>query len=80
VLQRRLRGRGAAVVLEVASERVLAFVSLSKRSGMTGYRSAMMAGRPGLISALKKLRPSIGAASPGFVSEAPPPPGTTTST
>jgi succinyldiaminopimelate transaminase len=57
-------------VLEVASDRVLAFVSLSKRSGMTGYRSAMMAGDPDLISALKKLRPSIGAASPGFVSEA----------
>jgi aspartate/methionine/tyrosine aminotransferase len=30
----------------------------------------MMAGDPGMISALKKLRPSIGAASPGFVSEA----------
>jgi succinyldiaminopimelate transaminase len=57
-------------VLEVTSDRVLAFVSLSKRSGMTGYRSAMMAGDPDLISALKKLRPSIGAASPGFVSEA----------
>jgi LL-diaminopimelate aminotransferase len=57
-------------VLKVTSERVLAFVSLSKRSGMTGYRSAMMAGDPGMISALKKLRPSIGAASPGFVSEA----------
>jgi LL-diaminopimelate aminotransferase len=57
-------------VLEVTSDRVLAFVSLSKRSGMTGYRSAMMAGDPDLISALKRLRPSIGAASPGFVSEA----------
>jgi len=57
-------------VLEVTKERTLAFVSLSKRSGMTGYRSAMMAGDPELISALKKLRPSIGAASPGFVQEA----------
>jgi aspartate/methionine/tyrosine aminotransferase len=63
-------GEAPPSVLEVASERVLAFVSLSKRSGMTGYRSAMMAGDPGMISALKKLRPSIGAASPGFVSEA----------
>ena len=63
-------GEAPPSVLEVASERVLAFVSLSKRSGMTGYRSAMMAGDPDLISALRKLRPSIGAASPGFVSEA----------
>ncbi len=63
-------GEAPPSILEVTSERVLAFVSLSKRSGMTGYRSAMMAGDPGMISALKKLRPSIGAASPGFVSEA----------
>ena len=57
-------------VLEVTMERTIAFVSLSKRSGMTGYRSAMMAGDPELISALKKLRPSIGTASPGFVQKA----------
>ena len=57
-------------ILEVTRERALAFVSLSKRSGMTGYRSAMMAGDPELIAALKKLRPSIGAASPGFVQKA----------
>jgi LL-diaminopimelate aminotransferase len=63
-------GEAPPSVLEVTGERVLAFVSLSKRSGMTGYRSAMMAGDPAIISALKKLRPSIGAASPGFVSEA----------
>ena len=57
-------------VLEVTRHRTLAFVSLSKRSGMTGYRSAMMAGDPELISALKKLRPSIGTASPRFVGDA----------
>ncbi len=57
-------------ILEVTRERTLAFISLSKRSGMTGYRSAMMAGDPELITALKKLRPSIGAASPGFVQKA----------
>ena len=54
-------------ILEVTRERTLAFVSLSKRSGMTGYRSAMMAGDAELVAALKKMRPSIGAASPGFV-------------
>jgi LL-diaminopimelate aminotransferase len=57
-------------ILEVSKNRTLAFVSLSKRSGMTGYRSAMMAGDPELIAALKKLRPSIGAASPNFVQKA----------
>lgn len=57
-------------ILEVRRERTLAFVSLSKRSGMTGYRSAMMAGDAEMISALKKMRPSIGAASPTFVQEA----------
>src|SRR5215218_7728557 len=46
-------------ILEVTKERTLAFVSLSKRSGITGYRSAMMAGDPELVTALKKLRPSI---------------------
>ncbi len=57
-------------ILEVSKRRTLAFVSLSKRSGMTGYRSAMMAGDPELIAALKKLRPSIGVASPNFVQKA----------
>jgi LL-diaminopimelate aminotransferase len=57
-------------ILEVTKERTLAFVSLSKRSGITGYRSAMMAGDPELVTALKKLRPSIGVASPRFIQEA----------
>jgi succinyldiaminopimelate transaminase len=57
-------------ILEITRERALAFVSLSKRSGMTGYRSAMVAGDPQLIAAMKKLRPSIGVASPGFVQRA----------
>jgi len=57
-------------ILEVTKERTLAFVSLSKRSGITGYRSAMMAGDLELIAALKKLRPSIGVASPRFVQQA----------
>ncbi len=57
-------------ILEITKERTLAFCSLSKRSGMTGYRSAMMAGDPALVAALKKLRPSVGTASPSFVQEA----------
>jgi LL-diaminopimelate aminotransferase len=57
-------------ILEVTKERTLAFCSLSKRSGMTGYRSAMIAGDPELISALAKLRPSIGVATQSFVQDA----------
>jgi LL-diaminopimelate aminotransferase len=57
-------------ILEITRERTLAFCSLSKRSGMTGYRSAMMAGDPELIAALKKLRSSIGVATPPFVQAA----------
>ncbi|CAN5742302.1 LL-diaminopimelate aminotransferase [soil metagenome] len=57
-------------ILEITKERALAFCSLSKRSGMTGYRSAMMAGDPELISALRKLRPSMGVATQSFVQDA----------
>jgi succinyldiaminopimelate transaminase len=57
-------------ILEFSRERTLAFCSLSKRSGMTGYRTAMMAGDAELISAMKKLRPSLGAATPSFVQAA----------
>ena len=57
-------------ILEITKERTLAFCSLSKRSGMTGYRSAMMAGDPELISALRKLRPSMGVATQSFVQDA----------
>jgi succinyldiaminopimelate transaminase len=46
---------------------VLAFVSLSKRSGMTGYRSGAIVGDAELISRLRLLRPNIGTASPDFV-------------
>ena len=63
-------GEPPSSILEVTKERTLAFCSLSKRSGMTGYRSAMMAGDPELIAALKKMRPSIGAASPSFIQDA----------
>ncbi|MEX1164650.1 MAG: aminotransferase class I/II-fold pyridoxal phosphate-dependent enzyme [Nitriliruptor sp.] len=46
---------------------VLAFVSLSKRSGMTGYRSGAIVGDPELITRLRLLRPNIGTAPPDFV-------------
>jgi aspartate/methionine/tyrosine aminotransferase len=48
---------------------VVAF-SLSKRSGMTGYRSGALVGDPELIAAQRLLRPNIGTASPEFVQRA----------
>ncbi|MTV27726.1 aminotransferase class I/II-fold pyridoxal phosphate-dependent enzyme [Nitriliruptoraceae bacterium ZYF776] len=49
---------------------VLAFVSLSKRSGMTGYRSGAIVGDPDLITRFRLLRPNIGTAPPDFVQAA----------
>jgi len=46
---------------------VLAINSLSKRSSMTGYRSAFAAGDPELVAALKGLRPSVGVTPQEFV-------------
>ena len=63
-------GKPPPSILEITTERTLAFCSLSKRSGMTGYRSAMMAGDPELIAALGRLRPSIGVATQSFVQDA----------
>lgn len=49
---------------------VLAFFSLSKRSGMTGYRSGFVAGDETYISAYQTFRPHAGLASPDFVQRA----------
>lgn len=49
---------------------VLAAVSLSKRSGMTGYRAGAFVGDPELIRRLRVLRPNLGTASPDFVQAA----------
>lgn len=49
-------------VLQLAREGVLAFHSLSKRSGMTGYRSGFVAGDPALIAVLAEMRGNPGVA------------------
>lgn len=49
---------------------ILAINTLSKRSSMTGYRSAFAAGDPELIGALKALRPSAGVTPQEFVQQA----------
>lgn len=49
---------------------VLVALSLSKRSGMTGYRAGALVGDPELIAEQRLLRPNIGTASPEFVQHA----------
>lgn len=64
---------GPTSVLEVADEGIsgaLIYLSLSKRSGMTGYRSGAIVGDADAISALRQLRTSTGSASPNFVQAA----------
>jgi len=66
-----LAGAGRATsVLEIAKTNVLVFHSLSKRSGMTGYRSGFVAGDPALIAVYRRLRPLAGTGSPDFVQKA----------
>ncbi len=62
-----------ASVLQVAGpsmEGVLSYLSLSKRSGMTGYRSGVIVGDASAIALLRSLRTSTGTASPEFVQSA----------
>ncbi|MCL1593654.1 MAG: aminotransferase class I/II-fold pyridoxal phosphate-dependent enzyme [Actinomycetia bacterium] len=61
---------GPASVLQVADEGIngaLVYLSLSKRSGMTGYRSGAIVGDAAAIAALKSLRSTTGTASPDFI-------------
>ncbi len=57
-------------LLQFTRENAIIIHSLSKRSGMTGFRSGFMAGDPKLMAALRKMRPTIGVGSPDFVQAA----------
>ena len=64
---------GVPSALQVADEGaagLLSYLSLSKRSGMTGYRSGAIVGDAEAIAALRALRSSTGTASPEFVQAA----------
>lgn len=64
---------GPPSALQVAgddAEGVLVFLSLSKRSGMTGYRSGAIVGDAAAITALRSLRSTTGTASQEFVQAA----------
>ncbi len=56
--------------LQVGRENLVAIHSLSKRSGMTGYRSGFIAGDPEAIRWLRDGRANFGVASQGFVQQA----------
>jgi acetylornithine aminotransferase len=56
--------------LQVARENVLIVHSLSKRSGMTGYRSGFIAGEPDLIAQLREARANFGVAPQTMVQQA----------
>ncbi|MCX6117233.1 MAG: aminotransferase class I/II-fold pyridoxal phosphate-dependent enzyme [Proteobacteria bacterium] len=53
--------------LMFTSDRVLTFMSLSKRSGLTGYRSGMIAGDHRIVSSLLQARANFGVGSPDFI-------------
>ena len=56
--------------LQIARKNVLVIHSLSKRSGMTGYRSGFMAGEPATIAVIREARANFGVASQSFVQRA----------
>lgn len=56
--------------LETGVDNVVVLHSLSKRSGMTGYRSGFLAGDPAIIAALTTLRSNPGLAPQDFVNAA----------
>ncbi len=57
-------------ILQVGRKNTVAFHSLSKRSGMTGYRSGFVAGDAEIIQTYLKYRSSFGVASPDFIQQA----------
>ncbi|WP_457567436.1 succinyldiaminopimelate transaminase [Desulfurobacterium sp.] len=53
--------------LEAGRKKTVVFHSLSKRSGMTGYRSGFVAGDESLIKEYLRFRSSFGVGSPEFI-------------
>jgi succinyldiaminopimelate transaminase len=53
--------------LSISTDRVLTFMSLSKRSGLTGYRSGLVAGDSRIIDCFLKARANFGVGSPDFI-------------
>jgi acetylornithine aminotransferase len=62
--------RAPPSILQHMKRRALAVHSLSKRSGMTGYRSGFVAGDPEGVRAIRRARGSFGVGSPEFIQAA----------
>ena len=56
--------------LNVGYKNIVVFHSLSKRSGLTGYRTGFIAGDKDIISKYKRFRASFGVATPDFIQQA----------
>ncbi len=56
--------------LQISTEGTVAFHSLSKRSGLTGYRTGFVAGDEKIILEYLKYRSSFGVGSPDFIQQA----------
>lgn len=63
-------GEAPHSALQIARENVVVIHSLSKRSGMTGYRSGFIAGDAEVICWLREARANFGVASQAFVQQA----------
>ncbi|MCE9627833.1 MAG: aminotransferase class I/II-fold pyridoxal phosphate-dependent enzyme [Candidatus Eisenbacteria bacterium] len=63
-------GDAPRTMLEHGLDNLIGLYTLSKRSAMTGFRAGFMAGDARLITALKKFRPNVGAATPDFIQDA----------
>jgi succinyldiaminopimelate transaminase len=56
--------------LQLSTDRIISFMSLSKRSGITGYRSGMIVGDARIIKPLATARANFGVGSQDFVQAA----------
>lgn len=56
--------------LEISQRGIISFMSLSKRSGLTGYRSGFMIGESQLIQSLQRARANFGVGTPLFIQKA----------
>ena len=63
-------GKKPRSLLEFGMKGCLAFHSLSKRSGMTGYRSGIVAGDPDLVQQYRSCRSGMGQAMPVMTQKA----------
>lgn len=64
------RDRRPLSILQFGGKGVIAFFSLSKRSGMTGFRNGFMAGDPDILEPHLMARANFGVAPPTFLQQA----------